>query len=99
MSGIFVSIENLATFPHLLKVFGNKYIVIIFGIFSFGTGLCDLAMNAFVDHILSIYNENQMDEYDSAVNGLFYMTSCFTFISVFLMGFESEYSVLHWKWK
>lgn len=99
LSGIFISIENLATFPHLLKVFGNRYIVVIFGIFCIGTGLCDLAMNAFVDHILSRYNEDQKDEYDKAVNGLFYITASFTLISVILMSFESEYSVLYWKWK
>ena len=99
LSGIFISIENLATFPHLLKVFGNRYIVVIFGIFCIGTGLCDLAMNAFVDHILSRYNDDQKDEYDKAVNGLFYITASFTLISVILMSFESEYSVLYWKWK
>ena len=39
------------------------------------------------------------DEYDKAVNGLFYITASFTLISVILMSFESEYSVLYWKWK
>ena len=99
ISGILVSIENLATFPHLFKVFGNRYVVIIFGIFSMGTGLFDLIMNAFVDHVLSRYDETQADKYDRAVDLLFYMTSCFSIIAVILMTFETEYSVLHWTWK
>ena len=37
MSGIFNSIEIVATFPHLLKVFGHKIIVIILGVFCIGT--------------------------------------------------------------
>ena len=99
ISGILVSIENLATFPHLFKVFGNRYVVIIFGIFSMGTGLFDLLMNAFVDHMLSRYDETQPDEYDRSVDLLFYMTSCFSFITIILMTFETEHSVLHWTWK
>ena len=99
LSGILVAIENLATFPHLFKVFGNRYIVIIYGIVSMGTGLFDLLMNAFVDHILSRYDETQADKYDKSLDFLFYMTSCFSFISIILMTFESEHSVLHWTWK
>ena len=99
ISGILVSIENVATFPHLFKVFGNRYVVVIFGIFSMGTGLFDLLMNAFVDHMLSRYDETQPDEYDRSVDLLFYMTSCFSFIAIILMTFETEHSVLHWNWK
>ena len=99
ISGILVSIENVATFPHLFKVFGNRYVVVIFGIFSMGTGLFDLLMNAFVDHMLSRYDETQPDEYDRSVDLLFYMTSCFSFIAIILMTFETEHSVLHWTWK
>ena len=99
ISGILVTIENLVTFPHLFKVFGNRYIVIIFGIFCMGTGLFDLLMNGFVAHVLSKYDETQADKYDRAVDYLFYMTSCFSLISVILMTFENEHSVLNWKWK
>jgi hypothetical protein len=45
ISNIFSSIENLATFPHILKVFGIDFGVIIFGIYCFGTGLCNYCMN------------------------------------------------------
>ena len=82
-----------------MKVFRNKYIVVIYGIFTFGAGLFGLGVSSFVDYVLSRYNENQVEEYDYCVDILFYITSCFTFISVFLMGFESEDSVLLWKWK
>ena len=94
MSGIFNSIEIVATFPHLLKVFGHKNIVIILGVFCIGTGFCNYGMNSFVDYILSRYNKTQVNEYDRAVKNLFYMTSSFTFISIILMTFENENSVL-----
>ena len=96
MSGIFNSIEIVATFPHLLKVFGHKNIVIILGIFCIGTGLCDFGMNNFVDFILSRYNEAQVNEYDRAVKFLFYITSCFISISLVCMTCENENSVLTW---
>ena len=99
ISGILVTIENLVTFPHLFKVFGNRYVVIIFGIFCMGTGFFDLLMNGFVAHVLSKYDETQADKYDRSVDLLFYMTACFSFISVILMTFENEHSVLHWTWK
>lgn len=94
ISNIFSSIENLATFPHILKVFGIDYGVIIFGIYYFGTGLSNYCMNIFVDYILSRYNENETEKYDKAVSYLFYMTSCFTLMSIVFMSFENENSVL-----
>jgi hypothetical protein len=70
MSGIFNSIEIVATFPHLLKVFGHKNIVIILSVFCIGTGFYDYGMNSFVDYILSRYNKTPVNEYDRAVKNL-----------------------------
>ena len=94
LSGLFSSIENLATFPHILKVFGIEYGAIIIGICCFGTGLGNFGVNTFVDYILSRYNDNQTQEYDEAVSLIFYMNSCFIFIAILLMSLETENSVL-----
>ena len=53
----------------------------------------------FVDYILSKYDKTQVNEYDRVVKNLFYMTSSFTFISIILMTFENENSVLTSKFK
>ena len=94
LSGLFSSIENLATYPHILKVFGIEYGAIIIGIFCFGTGLGNFGVNTFVDYILSSYNDNQTQEYDKAVALIFYMNSCFIFIAILFMALETEKSVL-----
>ena len=94
LAGLFSSIENLATYPHILRVFCIEYGAIIIGIYCIGTGLGNIAMNSFVDYILSRYDENQIEQYDYAVKLIFYMTSCFIFISINLMTLENENSVL-----
>ena len=94
LAGLFSSIENLATYPHILRVFCIEYGAIIIGIYCIGTGLGNIAMNSFVDYILSRYDENQNEQYDYAVKLIFYMTSCFIFISINLMTLENENSVL-----
>ena len=94
LAGLFSSIENLATYPHILRVFCIEYGAIIIGIYCIGTGLGNIAMNSFVDYILSRYDEDQTEQYDYAVKLIFYMTSCFIFISINLMSLENENSVL-----
>ena len=54
----------------------------------------DFEIMLFVDYILSKYDKTQVNEYDRVVKNLFYMTSSFTFISIILMTFENENSVL-----
>ena len=71
LSGILVSIENLATYPHILKVFGIEYGAIIIGIFCIGTGLGNFGMNSFVDFVLSRYSGNEMEKYENAIIKIF----------------------------
>ena len=86
--GVFSSIDNLATFPHYIKIFGARFIVIIFGIFSIGTGLFNFAMNTLVDNVLS--GKPKGEEYDKAVSLLFYVSAIFTLISMTFMTLENE---------
>ena len=86
--GLLVSIDNLASFPHFMKIFGGRFFAIIFGIFSMGTGLFNFAMNSLVDRVLS--NKNKGEEYDNTLNLFFYVSSIFTTISLSFMFLENE---------
>ena len=86
--GVFSSIDNLATFPHLYRVFGTKHVALIFGIFNIGTGLFNFGLSYLVDVILS--GKPPGPDYDHSLSLLMYISAMFTLTSVTLMLLESE---------
>lgn len=90
--GVFQVIDNLSTFPHFYKIFGAKYVAMIFGIFNIGTGFFNFGFNYFVKYILS--GKQYGDDYDHSVDSLIYISALFIGISIFLMSLENEKPVL-----
>ena len=71
-----------------MKVFGMKYIVVIFGIFNIGVGYFNLGISIIVDYVLS--GREKGDDYDSGLDLLMYVSAIFLLISLLLMTLENE---------
>ena len=85
---VLVNFDNLSSFPHYVKVFGNKFSVIIFGIFGVGGAFFGFGMSIFYTSALK--DKEKGEEYDSTVDLLVYITATFVLVSVVFMILESE---------
>jgi hypothetical protein len=86
--GIFASIDNAATFPHIMKIFGLKYIVQIWGIFAMGAGLASFGFSQLASYLLSYYSEQ--NELETAIRIIFYLDAGLTLVALIMMFFENE---------
>ena len=84
---VLVNFDNLSSFPHYVKVFGNKFSVIIFGIFGVGSAFFGFGMSFFYKYALK---DKESDEYDDTVDLLVYITATFGLVSLIFMILESE---------
>ena len=84
---VLVNFDNLSSFPHYVKIFGNKFSVIIFGIFGVGGAFFGFAMSFFYKYALK---DKENEEYDNSLDLLVYITATFGLVSLVFMILESE---------